>query len=244
MKRVNFKTNEAAANQSGAMEARNHFKKGASPKSHTSRRKIIIFGLIVVTMSVTVNAQQRKVGAGFYGAIAFPLDRSGVYTINRQTFEYKSEFLNYGIGGKLQYNVTEPIRVEGSFGYFLGMTEMKELTKSGWNDANIFSSSKDFSVNAHYRFDIGNLEKIYVYPLVGVTFLKATDRLLANYHKSLIPVHIDEKIRKRSGAGLNIGCGYEIKIKERIRTFSEMKFSIISDGLNRVTWSGGLVFLF
>ena len=256
MKNIIFKTIEAAANSSGAMDAGNHFtcasrsasKNGACSKSLMSRgnilRKIHVIA-IAATISVAVYAQQGKMGIGFHGALTLPLDRTSAYKIDRlKTVEYKSALLNYGIGGKLQYNVTDPIRVEGLFSYFIGMTELTALTKSGgWNDATVFFFSTDLSVNAHYRFSLDNLEKIYAYPLMGVTFFKATDRLIAT-SSSLIPVHIDEKIRKRSGAGLNIGCGFERNVKDRIRTFSELKYSIVGDGLNRVTLSAGLVFLF
>ena len=37
MKRVVFKIGDAAANQSAAMDAGDHFKNGADSKSHTSR---------------------------------------------------------------------------------------------------------------------------------------------------------------------------------------------------------------
>ena len=43
-----FKTNEAAANHSGAMEAETISKNGAKPKSHTSRRNFKILALVVL----------------------------------------------------------------------------------------------------------------------------------------------------------------------------------------------------
>ena len=41
MKKFFIKIEEAAANYGGAMEARDHFKNGASPKSHMSRINLL-----------------------------------------------------------------------------------------------------------------------------------------------------------------------------------------------------------
>jgi len=138
-----------ATTHSGVMDVGDHFicalrsanKNGANSKSRMSRNKFFVFWLIVINMSLAVNAQKGKMGLGFYGAIDFPMDRSDIFTIDHQTIEYRSSFTNYGIGGKLQVNITEPIRLEGSFGILYGMAEIK----SGFNDASIFSFFTDFS---------------------------------------------------------------------------------------------------
>ena len=53
MKRVIFKTNEAAAIQSGAMERRDHSKNAESPKSQTSRGNLRLTLLMSFSMAVT-----------------------------------------------------------------------------------------------------------------------------------------------------------------------------------------------
>jgi opacity protein-like surface antigen len=81
-------------------------------------------------------------------------------------------YSNYGIGAKFQYNVTKPIRLEGSFTYFL----KKDLI-SMW----------DLSVNAHYLFPIA--DKLTVYPLAGLGLLFAATAAAATdetcYHNAL-----------------------------------------------------------
>jgi len=56
MKNVFFKTIGAAANQSGAMEAENHVKNGASPKSQMSKLNFLKSLLVILSVSVMLIA--------------------------------------------------------------------------------------------------------------------------------------------------------------------------------------------
>jgi outer membrane protein X len=64
---------------------------------------------------------------------------------------------NYGIGAKFQYNVMNPLRLEGLFSYFL-----KKDFVSMW----------DLSVNGHWLFPVA--DKITVYPLASLGLLKSS----------------------------------------------------------------------
>jgi outer membrane protein X len=202
-------------------------KNGASSKSHMSR---VIFNrvaiaVIAVFISVAVNAQQGKVGIGVFTGFSSPINRTGILTLDRQKIDYKTTLFNVGIGAKLQYNVTDPIRIEGSGAFFFGYKDLND-------NASIWSFLTDFSVNAHYLFNIGDL---HVYPLAGVAFLKQTDKLLATL--------IDQKLDEKSGIGLNIGGGFEQNLNDKFKVFMELKYSVAKD-LDRVTLSVGAAFCF
>ena len=66
-------------------------------------------------------------------------------------------YSNFGIGAKFQYNVIDPLRLEGSFTYFFEKDYL-----SMW----------DLSVNAHYLFRI--TDSFNVYPLAGLGILGAS----------------------------------------------------------------------
>ena len=60
--------------------------------------------------------------------------------------------VDIGLGVRFQYNVTDPIRLDGQFNYYFG--EYAPL---------------DFSVNAHYLINV--MPKLNVYPLAGLSFI-------------------------------------------------------------------------
>ncbi len=66
---------------------------------------------------------------------------------------YGTEIKNFGIGIKGQYNITDAIRAEAGFDYF--------LEKDGL-------SMWDVNLNVHYLFKVA--ENIKVYPLAGITY--------------------------------------------------------------------------
>jgi len=139
MKRVVFKTSEAAAHQSGAMEADTISKNGRSLKSRMSRRDFLrkeyITLLAAGIFSVTsVFAQQGDMAIGgnlIYGT-------GGSYN-------------HVGIGAKFLYNVTDPIRLAGEFDFF-----PKQDSWTWW----------DFSVYGHYLFPVA--DQFALYPSVGL----------------------------------------------------------------------------
>jgi len=103
-------------------------------------KKAAIAIIAVVTMSMAANAQEK-------GSIAVG---------GNLVFGSGNSYSNVGFGPKLQYNITDPIRLEGSYTYF--------LKKNNW-------SMWDVSVNAHYLFSV--TDEITVYPLAGIGILSA-----------------------------------------------------------------------
>jgi outer membrane protein X len=101
-------------------------------------RKVAVMAIAVFTMSVAANAQEK-------GDMAV----GGNLVLGSG-----DSFTNYGIGAKFQYNVTNPLRLEGSFTYFL-----KKDYLTMW----------DLSANAHWLFPVA--DKITVYPLAGLGIL-------------------------------------------------------------------------
>jgi hypothetical protein len=85
-----IKTREAGADNSGAVEARDHFKNGASLKSQMSRRnslkKIIVAFAVLTTMMFTANAQKF---AG--GGLGFDLAHFAGADIQRHTYNTISQ---------------------------------------------------------------------------------------------------------------------------------------------------------
>jgi outer membrane protein X len=165
-------------------------------------RKVAIVAIAVFTMSVAVSAQEKgDMAAG--GNLVLGLGDS---------------FTNYGIGAKFQYNVTNPLRLEGSFTYFL-----KKDYLTMW----------DLSVNAHWLFPVA--DKITVYPLAGLGILNySTDLGLGAY---------GVKDASKSDVAFNLGGGIDYKLTDKLILNAELKYKI-SDRWNRLLLSAGLAYRF
>jgi outer membrane protein X len=112
-------------------------------------RKVAIVAIALVTMSVAGGAQEK----GDMAAGGNLVLGSG------------DSFTNYGIGAKFQYNVTDPLRLEGAFTYFL-----KKDYVTMW----------DLSVNGHWLFPVGNSASYFAFNLGGGLDYKLTDKLTGN----------------------------------------------------------------
>jgi outer membrane protein X len=143
-------------------------------------RKVAIVAIALVSMSVAVNAQEK----GDMAAGGNLVLGSG------------DSFTNYGIGAKFQYNVTNPIRLEGSFTYFL-----KKDNLTMW----------DLSVNAHYLFPVA--DKLTVYPLAGLGIL--------NYGSSYGGYSASS-----SDIAFNLGGGIDYKLTDKLVFNAELKYKI------------------
>ena len=88
MKNVFFKTKEAVAKRSGAMESGDHFKNGASPKSHTSRGVffiIISFVLLAVISGCSKDDSEHSILGTWRSAnntsYTFKADKTGTFVL-------------------------------------------------------------------------------------------------------------------------------------------------------------------
>lgn len=111
---------------------------------------------------------------------------------------YGSEIKNAGIGAKLQYGITDAIRIEPAFNYYL-----KKYDLTFW----------DIDVNLHYLFNAS--ETIKVYPLAGVGYA----------HSSF---SYDEFSTSAGNFVVNVGAGAEYQLNEKISIGAELKYQIVS----------------
>ena len=155
---------------------------------------------------------------------------------------YGSEIKNVGIGAKFQYGITDAVRGEASFNYY--------LEKDGL-------SMWDLNANIHYLIDVA--EKIKVYPLAGIGY--------ANF-KSSWGFEYDEEydygdyysLKSRNGwdydeedmeggsvnSGeivVNLGVGAEYQLNEKLSIGAELKYQII-DNFNQIVLGVGVTYKF
>ncbi len=136
---------------------------------------------------------------------------------------YGTEISNLGIGVKGQYGLTDAIRLEAGFDYF--------LEKDG-------AKLWDINVNAHYLFPIA--EKIKVYPLAGLTY--------ANCSVGEVIVY-DELGRESTTSssdgkfGVNLGAGAQYDVNEKWAVNFEAKYQLISD-FNQAVFGLGVSYKF
>lgn len=114
-------------------------------------------------------------------------------------FSYGTEHKAIGIGVKGQYGITNAIRTEVAFDYFLEKDNL-----SMW----------DINLNVHYLFSI--TEQFKAYPLAGVAFTNWTTSI-GSFSSST------------SRFGANIGAGVQYNLTERLAINLEGKYQIISD---------------
>jgi outer membrane protein X len=133
---------------------------------------------IAVTMSMAAVAQQKgdKAAGG------------------NLVFGSGNSYSNIGIGAKFQYSVTDPIRLEGSFTYFLEKD---------------YVSMWDLSVNGHYLFPVA--DKVTVYPLAGLGILGTK-------------VDFGFGSSSDSNLGVNLGGGADFKLSDRVILNAELKY--------------------
>ncbi|MDR1335400.1 MAG: porin family protein [Tannerella sp.] len=139
-------------------------------------------------------------------------------------------FTNHGIGAKFQYNVTTPLRLEGSFTYFLpkkqGVSGLAEATINMW----------DLSVNGHWLFPLSN--NVKVYPLAGAS-------LLGTSASAKVTVGDKGGSSKSSASefGFNFGGGLDFKLTDNFVLNGELKYRLGSNW-DRFLLSVGVAYRF
>jgi outer membrane protein X len=169
-------------------------------------RKVAIVAIAVMTMSVAAGAQE-KGNMAVGGNLALG---SG------------DRITNYGIGAKFQYNVTNPLRLEGAFTYFL-----KKDYMTMW----------DLSVNGHWLFPLG--DKITAYPLAGLGILNYG----YDYSVDLGGLGSYGTSGSTSDFAINLGGGIDLKLTDKLIFNAELKYKI-SDVWDRLQLSAGVVYKF
>ena len=131
---------------------------------------------------------------------------------------YGSEIDNVGLGVKGQYNLTDNLRGEAAFDYY--------LKKDGW-------SMWDINANMHYLFNVGR--KITVYPLAGLGFVNVS---FEAGDKDYVAVK-----SSKGRLGVNLGGGVDFALTKNISLNGELKYQFI-DNFNQVVLGTGLNFKF
>ena len=155
---------------------------------------------IAATISVSALAQAYEGDKAFGGSLLIAGDETTLV----------------GIGAKFQYNITDPIRLEGSFSYFFPKKESErylgatiETSLNMWN----------ISLNGHYL--IPTSDKITLYPLagLGIAGLKAKASALG-YSDSA----------SNNYFGVNLGGGLDFHVTDAISLNAEARYLIASEG--------------
>ncbi len=126
-------------------------------------------------------------------------------------------YTNVGLSAKFQYNVIDPLRLEGSFTYFF-----KKDYMSMW----------DMSANAHYLFNI--TDQFILYPLAGIGVLGVKVDLGDFWGGGSV---------SDSYFAFNIGGGAQYKFTENWAANFELKYKI-ADNWDRFLISAGVTYKF
>ena len=175
-------------------------------------KKFLVTALII--MSISASAQKDEKAAGI-------------------NLSYGTEHKALGIGIKGQYGITDAIRAEASFDYFL-----KKDGLSMW----------DVNLNAHYLFSL--TDKLKVYPLAGLTF---TNWKFDNaFEIEIDPEYAqyldeDDYYSSASGSeskfGVNLGAGLQYDLTDKLSLNVEAKYQLISD-FDQMMFGVGIAYKF
>jgi outer membrane protein X len=177
-------------------------------------KKVAIVAIAVLTMNVAALAQEK--GDMAVGANLAMGTGNGI--------------TNFGLGAKFQYNVLDPLRLDGSFTYFLPKTE-------GAGFAEAKTSMWDFSVNAHWLLPLGG--SLTVYPLAGLGILGVSSSVEAD----LGGFGSYDASASASEFGFNLGGGIDFKLTEKLILNAEVKYKICGTW-SRLLISAGLAYKF
>ena len=142
-------------------------------------------------------------------------EQGEVWTGVNMNLGLNSNYQNFGVGAKIQYEFIKNLRGEASFNYFL-----KKDYHTMW-DANL---------NVHYILRLGESKKLGVYPLAGVGLVDCTyeDTILQsaelNYHDV-----ISGDIFSYRVICANAGAGIEYPITEWMKVNAEVKWQFPKD---------------
>ena len=145
---------------------------------------------------------------------------------------YGTEISNLGFGAKFQYGISDAIRIEPSFNYY--------LEKDGlglW----------DINANIHYLFDVA--EKIKVYPLAGLGYANCKSTWESGYFDSYGEYHEfesedgEENSSSSGEIAVNLGIGGEYQLTNKFSIGAELKYQIISN-FNQLVAAIGVTYKF
>ncbi len=174
-----------------------------------------------------------------------------------------TENSNFGIGAKVQYGITDAIRAEASYDYFLKKDNVTNMNAG---------------INLHYLIPIS--ESFRVYPIVGISYVywkfDYEGALGSDYSKSFEETMLSQGVTQsdldmlkqyapdeynelkaeyesayedleesssESKIGFNVGAGLEYDLSKSLSIFAEGRYQIVSD-FDQTVIAAGLSFKF
>lgn len=141
---------------------------------------------------------------------------------------YPTDIKSLGIGVKGGYGITDAIRTQATFDYFL-----KKDNVSCW----------DLNLDVHYLFPLG--DNIKVYPLAGLTYLRCSvDGFTQTVSTPAGSITVGSNESHSDGnLGVNLGGGFQYDLSEKFSLNAEVKFQIIKNS-NQGVISAGFLYKF
>ena len=141
---------------------------------------------------------------------------------------YPTDIKSLGVGLKGGYGITDAIRTQATFDYFL-----KKDNVSCW----------DLNLDVHYLFPLG--DNIKVYPLAGLTYLRCSvDGFTQTVSTPAGSITVGSNESHSDGnLGVNLGGGFQYDLSEKFALNAEVKFQIIKNN-NQGVISAGFLYKF
>ena len=141
---------------------------------------------------------------------------------------YPTDIKSLGIGVKGGYGITDAIRTQATFDYFL-----KKDNVSCW----------DLNLDVHYLFPLG--DNIKVYPLAGLTYLRCSvDGFTQTVSTPAGSITVGSNESHSDGnLGVNLGGGFQYDLSEKFALNAEVKVQIIKNS-NQGVISAGFLYKF
>ncbi len=171
-------------------------------------RKLFLTAVIAL-LSIGAFAQEGRAYLG--GQLAYPTDIESL-----------------GVGLKGGYGITDAIRTQATFDYFL-----KKNNASWW----------DINLDVHYLFSLG--DNIKIYPLAGLTYLRGSvDGFTQTVSTPAGSITVGSNESHSDGnLGVNLGGGFQYDLSEKFALNAEVKFQIIKNS-NQGVISAGFLYKF